>query len=125
MGGTLWGLWPGAASALALLGPRLERMPDYLAHARAIADALRDVDGVTVVPDPPQAPMLHLLVRASPEQAAATCRELAREGTWTWPEAMRTPDPGLSRFELPVGEATCRLTPEQVRALLVRFLPPS
>jgi threonine aldolase len=125
MGGTLWGLWPGAASALGLLGPRLARMPAYLAHARAIADALRDVEGVTVVPDPPQTPMLHLLVRASPEQAAATCRELAREGTWTWAEPMRPADPGLSRFELAVGEATCRLTPAEVRALLVRFVPPS
>jgi threonine aldolase len=123
MGGTLWGLWPGAASALALLGPRLARMPAYLEHARAIADALRDLPGVTVVPDPPQTPMLHLLVRTPPEQAAQVCRELALEGTWAWEKPMLTGDPGTSRFELSVGEATCRLSAEQVRHLLSRFVP--
>jgi threonine aldolase len=123
MGGTLFGLWPGAASALSLLAPRLERMPTYLQHARAIAGALREVDGLRVVPDPPHAPMLHLLVRTPPERAAQVCRELAQEGTWTWEKPMRTGDPETSRFELSVGEATCTLTPEQVREVLTRFAP--
>ena len=125
MGGTLWGLWPGAASARALLAPRLARMPDYLAHARAIADAVRDLEGVAVVPDPPQAPMLHLVLRTPPAAAAGVARELAREGTWTWAEPMATGDPGSSRVELSVGEATCRLTAQEVRAVLARFVPPS
>jgi threonine aldolase len=121
MGGTLWGLWPGAASALALLGPRLERMPAYLDHARAIAAALSDLDGVTVVPDPPQTPMLHLLVRTPPERATEVCREIAREGVWTWSSATPTGDPGVARFELAVGEATCAWTPAEVREVLSRF----
>jgi threonine aldolase len=125
MGGTLWGMWPGAASALSLLRPRLERMPAYLAHARAIADALADLPGVTVVPDPPQTSMLHLLLRTPPAQAARVCRDLAREGTWAWEKPMLTGDPGVSRFELSVGEATCGLTPVEVRDLIARFVPTS
>jgi threonine aldolase len=123
MGGTLFGLWPGAASAHSLLAPRLERMPAYLEHARAIAAAVADVEGITVVPDPPQTPMLHLLLRATPEHVAAVARELAREGTWTWPAAMRTTDPGVSRVELSIGEATCALPAQEVRDLLGRFVP--
>lgn len=122
MGGTLFGMWPGAASAAALLLPRLERMPAYLAHARAVAAALADLDGVTVLPDPPQTPMLHLLVRTPPARAEQVLRELAREGTWTWSAAGTVPDPGVSRFELAVGEATCALAPEQVREVVSRFV---
>ena len=39
MGGTLHGLWPGAASALSCLRRRLPLMPEYLSHAREIASA--------------------------------------------------------------------------------------
>jgi threonine aldolase len=116
MGGTLWGMWPGAASALSCLRRRLPLMPAYLAHARAVADALRDLAGVRVLPDPPQTPMLHLLLRTTPEAFVAAATSLARdEGLWTWPEAARTRDPGLQRVELPVGDATMALTPEQVK----------
>ena len=123
MGGTLFGMWPGAASALSLLRPRLERMPAYLEHARALADGLRGLDGVTVVPDPPQTPMLHLLLRTPREAALDAVRGLAREGLWTWPGVVRTDDPGQVRVELSVGEATCRLSPQEVREAISRFLP--
>jgi threonine aldolase len=123
MGGTLYGLWPGAASARTLLAPRLKRMPAYLEHARAIARAVADVEGVRVVPDPPQTPMLHLLLSAPRDHVAAVARELAGEGTWTWPEAQRTNDPRVSRVELSIGEATCGFTPQEVCDLLVRFVP--
>ena len=46
LGGTLYGLWPGAASALALLPERLAEMPARLAHARAIARALAEIPSV-------------------------------------------------------------------------------
>ena len=71
MGGTLFGLWPNAASALSCLARRLPMMPRYLSHTRAIADALRDLPGVTIVPDPPQTPMLHLLLRTTAEDFTA------------------------------------------------------
>jgi hypothetical protein len=100
-------------------------MPAYLEHARAIADALRGLDGVTVVPDPPQTPMLHLLLATSPEAFKETARELAGEGLWTWPGALPALDPRTCRVELSVGEATCGLTPAEVAGVLSRFVPPS
>jgi threonine aldolase len=122
MGGTLFGLWPGAASALYCLGQRLPRMPSYLEHARAIAAAVRDVPGVRVVPDPPQVPMMHVLLATTPERFARAAHGLAAdEGIWTWPTAMITPDPGVSRVELSVGDGTCELSPAEVARVFAKL----
>lgn len=119
LGGTLHGLWPAAASALALLPERLAEMPARLAHARAIAAAVAELPGIRVLPDPPQTPMLHLLFGCSAERFAANARRLAEEdGIWVWPQAMPTGDPAVVRCELSVGRATCQLAPERIAEIL-------
>ncbi len=123
MSGTLYGLWPGAASALSCLRRRLPLMPEYLGHAREIAAALRGVPGVRVVPDPPQVPMMHLLLRTTPDGFGAAARRLAAEQrVWTWPNAMATPDPDVQRVELSVGDATRALRPAQVRDIVTALV---
>jgi threonine aldolase len=122
MGGMLFGLWPNAASALTCLALRLPRMAGYLEHARAIAAALAEVPGIRVIPDPPQTPMMHLLLTVTADRFAAVARELAAEqGIWTWPNAMTTADPAVQRIELSVGDATCTMTPAVVAAALAAF----
>ncbi|WP_375492231.1 threonine aldolase family protein [uncultured Jatrophihabitans sp.] len=119
LGGTLFAMWPAAASALNALPERLAEMPARLAHARAIADALGAVDGVRVLPDPPQTPMMHLLFAVSEDRFTANARRLAEdEGIWVWPEPMPTDDPGVVRCELSVGRATCRLDAPRVAEIL-------
>jgi threonine aldolase len=119
MGGTLYGLWPSAASALSCLRERLPRMPMYLEHARAIAVELGQVPGVRVVPDPPQTPMMHLLLATTPELFAKAARAIATErGVWTWAEATGTVDPAVVRVELSVGDATCALSASEVAAII-------
>jgi threonine aldolase len=119
MGGTLFGLWPNAASALSSLRRRLPLMPGYLGHARAIAAALGDVPGVRVVPGPPQVSMMHLLLATTQEAFAAAALSLAIDRrTWAWPQAGTTIDPGVQLVELSVGDATCALSPPQVRGII-------
>ncbi|HYB86696.1 MAG TPA: beta-eliminating lyase-related protein [Streptosporangiaceae bacterium] len=123
MGGTLFGLWPNAASALTCLRRRLPLMPAYLAHARAIAAALGDVTGVRVVPNPPQVPMMHLLLDTTQDKFAAAARHLAVEqGIWAWPTAMTTIDPGIQRVEFSVGDATCALQPDRVSDIIAALI---
>jgi threonine aldolase len=125
MGGMLFGLWPSAASALSCLAARLPRMPAYYEHALAIAGAVRDIPGVRVVPDPPQAPMMHVLFATTRDRFCATARTLAAErGIWTWSEPMPTVDPTVQRAELSVGDATCALTPAEVAEALAAFATP-
>ncbi len=122
MGGTLFGLWPNAASALICLDRRLPLMPRYLAHARAIADALRGVPGVQVVPDPPQTMMMHLLLSTSAAGFRAAAVRLAKDqGIWTWAESASTADPRTPRVELPVGDITLAL-PHAVAAGIIAEL---
>jgi len=122
MGGTLHGLWPGAASARACLEKRLPRFPEYLEHARAIAAAVADVPGVRVVPDPPQVPMMHLLFEVTSDRFAQAARKLAEDcAIWVAPRCAPTPDPAVQRIELSVGDATCELRPTQVRAVVARL----
>jgi threonine aldolase len=115
-GGTLFALWPYAASALTGLRTRLPLMPRYFEHAQAIAALLREVPGVTVRPDPLQTPMMHLLVRASADDLTAGIRRVAQEqGIWTWRAPTPTGDPAVQLFELSVGDATLELSAEEVR----------
>ena len=123
MGGTLHGLWPNAASALGCLAVRLPKFPAYLAHAKAIAGALADVAGVTVIPDPPQVPMMHLLLRATKEQYAGAARRLAKDqGIWASPHIMPTADPGIQRLELSIGDGTLEFQPTEVAKIFAGLI---
>ena len=96
MGGTLFGLWPNAASALSCLRRRLPLMP---AVPRATPARSRPrsptCPGVRVVPDPPQVPMMHLLLArrrtASPRRPAGWPPS---SGSGSGRQAMPTGDPG-------------------------------
>ncbi|MDQ1742182.1 MAG: hypothetical protein QOE23_521 [Pseudonocardiales bacterium] len=123
LGGTLFGLWPNAASALALLPERLAEMPARLRHARAIAAAVAGVPGVRVVPDPPQTPMMHLLFEIEAERFTANAQRLAeQDGIWVWPKPNLTGDPKVVRCELSVGRATCRMEPAVIADVLATLV---
>jgi threonine aldolase len=123
-GGTLFNLWPYAAAALAGLRLRLPRMGAYVEHARAIADALSKIDGVEVVPDPPQTPMMHVHLRTTPAALTAGVRRLAaEERLWTFGGSVPADTPGFRRVELYAGDATLALTAQEVAAAIRALLP--
>ncbi len=122
MGGTLFGMWPAAASGLTCLRRRLPLMPGYLTQARAIADELQGVAGVTVLPDPPQTPMMHLLLGVGAAVFQDAVVGLAEErSTWTWAAAAPTPDPHVVRVELSVGDATMGWEPAELADVIARL----
>jgi hypothetical protein len=99
-------------------GRRPARLRDAcLERARALAEAVRDLPGVTVVPDPPQSPMFHLLLRPSAEAFATAARALAADsGLRTWEKPMSTGDPAVLRVEFSVGDATMALSVDDGRS---------
>jgi threonine aldolase len=123
-GGTLFRLWPYAAAGLAGLRARLPRMPAYVKHARAIAAEVARVDGVQVVPDPPQTPWMHLKLRTTAAVATKGIRRLATEQrVWTWGGTSPTGVPGVRGVELTVGDATLSFTPAEVAGIVRSLLP--
>lgn len=122
-GGTLYSMWPHAASALANLRFRLPRMPAYRDHALALAAALHDLDGVQVEPDPPHGSMFHLILQRDTKALNDAALRLAREdGVWTWGRFYESEFPGISGVELSVGDATLDWTPTEFRSVIERLL---
>lgn len=124
-GGTLFAMWPYAASAVAGLAARLPIMADYRDHAQAIAAALRDVDGVRVVPDPPHTSMFHLHLRANADDLQDAMLRIAdQERIWTWRTSFPSGQPDWRVVELTVGDATLDFTADDVRELVKRLITP-
>ena len=118
-GGTLFGMWPNAASGLAALRKRLPLMPKYVEHAGAIAEKLRGVANVEIVPDPPQTTMMHLHLRVDDKAFMAAARRVAEEqSVFTWPRTAAGASPSTRVVELTVGDATLEFTPDEVAGLL-------
>jgi len=122
-GGTLFAMWPYAAAGLAGLRRRASLVPRYVELARAVCAELAQVEGLSVVPDPPPTNMAHLYLRVDADAYAAAARALAmEEKTWVWPKAGVTDLPGWRRVELNAGDATLEWTPAEVREVVERLL---
>lgn len=121
-GGRLFMMWPYAASALTVLRERLPKFASYFQHARAIAKALEGLEGVEVLPDPPQSAMLHLRVHATPQELRTRAVQIAKsDRIWTFARPFLSEGPRLQRFELSIGDATLELSPEEIRSVLQRL----
>ena len=123
LGGTLFALWPAAASARHRLPPTLAEMPARMEHAHAVAAALDALPGVRVLPSPPQTPMMHLWLSTSAEAYAEKAERMAEtDKLWVWPRAVATGAPGTVAVELTVGSATLRHDPSFIAATVAALL---
>jgi threonine aldolase len=121
-GGTLYGMWPLAASGLNGLRTRFPRIGSYRERALEIAEALRDLPDVDVLPDPPHTTMMHLFLRREAAPLRAAVVRLAREeGIWTF-SSWASEVPGVQRAELEVGDATLGFSPEEFGGVIERLL---
>jgi threonine aldolase len=122
LGGQLHNAWPLALSAEVGLDTLLPRMPVFWARAKQIAEALRDVPGVEVVPEVPQTPLFHVLVHAPKEALERAHAELVEErGVELFRYARTTTSPRWSRFEVTVGENAMAFDVAELRDLVARL----
>jgi threonine aldolase len=122
-GGNLVTMHPFVVSVEMALDERLERAPAYLAHARSLAEALSTVDGLEVVPDPPQTAVFHVLLRGDRERlndAAVTVAEERR--TFLFGDVRATTSPSWQRHEVMVGDVTLGLEPNEAAELYAEIL---
>ena len=122
-GGTLVTMFPYVIAAETALDERLERMPAYLDHARDLAAALATVDGLEIVPDPPQTPLFHVHLVGGHDALADAALSVAEERkVLLFADPSSTDSPRRQRHEVMVGEVTLALSPEEVRDLYAEIL---
>ena len=125
-GGTLVTMFPYVVAAETALDERLERMPVYLEHARAIAAALATVDGVEVVPDPPQTPLFHVHLEGGHDALADAALSVAEaHRVFLFADPSSTSSPRRQRHEVMVGDVTLALSPDEVRGLYAEIVEPA
>ncbi len=122
-GGNVVTLHPFVVSAELALAERLSRIPAYRDHARALAAALATVDRIEIVPDPPQTPLFHILLRGDRERLADAALSVAEERkVFLFADPSPTTSPRWQRHEVMVGDVTLLLEPGEVRDLYVEIL---
>ena len=122
-GGTLFGMWPNAAVAIAGLRQRLPLMPRYHRHAVAIAEKLRAVRRVEILPDPPHTNMMRLLLRTSENKLrAAACRVAREQGVYTFKWSGSGYTSPTRMVELTVGDATLEFKPQEVADIVAELV---
>ncbi len=124
-GGTIFGLWPLAASGLAGLERHLPAMGEYVARCAEIVAALTEIDGVRATPDPPPTNMCHLLLDAPKDVVDLRALEVLEERGWyTWGWTAPGPTTDTCFLELTVGSATEGWQTQEIVDVLRGFVAP-
>ena len=121
-GGRLYSVHPYLIAAERGLDEILPRIPELVAHARELGTALAALDGIEIVPDPPQTTMFHLYVHRPLEPLQEAALDQA-EQTGTFLGFIRATDrPEVQRLELTIGPASLEVPVAEARALWQELL---
>ncbi|WP_406443390.1 beta-eliminating lyase-related protein [Streptomyces sp. NBC_01613] len=128
-GGQIFQQFPTVLSALAGLERELPRLPEYVAHARVVADALREgfaaagVPWMRVHPERPHTNEFQVWLPYDPDVAAeAAVRHAEETGTVLFSDAWDPKGPGLAVTEVSVRAAGLEWTAEDVKAAVAEFV---
>lgn len=114
-GGNLVQMYPLVLSARANFRRRLDRFASYHERTQAVARVLTSIDGISVKPDPPHTHMMHVYLRAPAEALLEGSIEIARtERVLLFRRVQPTDVPGMSAFELAIGDAVGALSDHEI-----------
>jgi threonine aldolase len=115
MGGTLVHLYPFVASAAMRIDDALARMPRRRESAIALAKAMEGVEGLRVLPSPPQVSMFHLHFAADADALDRARLAIAeRDSVWIGGRFAPSAAPGSASLEVYVGDTLCGIEPSRV-----------
>ena len=122
-GGRLSSFEAMALSAERGLDELLPRMPSFVRKAKEIGAALARIDGIDVVPDPPQVAMLHVYVRGELERVRDAVLEIAKDhrtviAGFFGPTAL----PRVQRTELGIGLPTLDVPTDEIAELYAELV---
>ncbi|WP_078894003.1 beta-eliminating lyase-related protein [Streptomyces sp. CT34] len=131
-GGQLFQQWPTALAALTGLDRELPRLPQYVAHAKVVARALRDglaeagVPWFRVHPEIPHTHQFQVWLPYPPDVLNEAGIRLAEETQTTlfrtWFEPGPAGPPGVAQTEVTVASSAMDWTPEEIRTAVADFV---
>jgi threonine aldolase len=127
-GGQMFQQFPTVLSALAGLEQELPRLPEYVAHARVVAEALRDgftgagLPWARVHPEPPHTHQFQVWLPYPPQVLEDAAVAQAEEtGVYLFAGTWGERAPGVSCTEVTVGAAGLEWSAEDVREAVTDF----
>ena len=122
-GGRLIQLYPYVLAARKGIAERLPLMGRFHLESRRVADAVRDLPGIRITPDPPQATSMLIALPASSDRAEAAVLDVAETtGIWFLDRIIASPVHGLSYAEFTAGTGTFEFSNEEIRRLFEQVL---
>ncbi|MFF0855575.1 threonine aldolase family protein [Streptomyces sp. NPDC003280] len=127
-GGTIFQQFPTALSALVGLDRELPRLPEYVRHARVVAQGLREgfaeagLSWARVNPEVPHTHEFQVWLPYRPEMVAeAAVRQGEETSVLLFANAWQEAGPGIACTEVTVGSAGLEWTADDVRAAVADF----
>jgi threonine aldolase len=122
-GGDLFQFYPYVISARMQLHAQLERIPEFVERARVLASVLDAIDGVEVLPNPPQTNMMHVFLRGDHDQLMERALDIAREDrVMLFRRLSMTDVPGWHSFELSIRDDSPTPSLEEVSQYMTRMV---
>jgi threonine aldolase len=122
-GGRLSTFEPIALSAERGLDEVLPRMPSFVRKAKQLGVALARVDGIDVIPDPPQVAMLHVAARGDRERVNEAVLEIAKDRrTLISGPFAPTAVPNVQRTELSIGAPALEIPTAEIAELYAELV---
>ena len=104
LGGMVPMAWPNTADALRLLDEQIALMPELVARARVLGDAIDRIDGLSVTPAPVHTNLFHVEVDASVDAIDAARDAVARDqSVWLFSRCWDLPRQTRPAIEVTVG----------------------
>lgn len=115
-GGNLFQLHPFVASAARRFDKALAQMPKYMKRTMEVYKILKNIEGISFCPAPPQVNMFHLYFDSSVEKLTDARNQIAeRDKIWTANSFRETPLKNLSNTEIYVGEGLLEISDEDLK----------
>ncbi len=122
-GGNFFQLHPYVASAAMRFDDALKQMPEYMRRAEKVHEALKNIEGVSFCPNPPQVNMFHLYLDAAAEKLTKARDKIAEEDKiWLANKFQTTTLENLSYTEIYVGRGLMQIEDEELSKAFAKLI---
>ena len=121
-GGRLYTAYPYMLGAERGLDEVLPRMPNFVARAKELALALDELDGVEILPSPPQTAMFHVHVHRALAPLNEAALDIAERTNVFIGTFLASEVPSVQVTELTIGRASFDVSVEEARELYAELL---